>query len=298
MLMKGVTLKSRKGKEPYPMVAEVKEDEIRCRVLVNPRTREVEYRSFAEKPLHNLERHDRMWASIAAVSGYREFDTGIIVNNNFNDTYRWTRSSKNVPMELDELEQRFILFDLPESKFPYIQLPDGGMSRTLEMENVLLAWAMGGWGVRVHRPHSVYVQNRTALDKFYVDQREAGYEGVMGKVLHHLYERKRATTWFKVKPTDDADGVIIALHEAISDTDDEEKGLYKGKPLGRIGSVTLRLEDGSTATPHGIKHDLGREMYLDPQKFLYQWAEFEFMERDRQGGYRHPVFKRIREAKA
>ena len=60
----------------------------------------------------------------------------------------------------------------------------------------------------------------------------------------------------------------------------------------------VKVEDGSEASPHGIAHDLGRDMHENPEKYIGQWAEFKYMERDRQGGYRHPVFYRLREAKA
>jgi ATP-dependent DNA ligase len=124
----------------------------------------------------------------------------------------------------------------------------------------------------------------------FIVARERGFEGLMVKSLQHLYEAgKRTAGWLKVKPSDDADGIITELHEAVSEA---------GEPLGRTGSITIKVEDGSTATPHGIAHELGREMHEHPERFIGQWAEFKFMERDRQGGYRHPVFNRLREAKA
>lgn len=298
MLMKGHTLTSRKGKEVYPLIAEVKEDEIRCRVLVDACTGAVTYRSFAEKPLFNLERHDSMWQALANTTGVFEYDTGIMVNENFNDTYRWVRSSKNRPVELENAPHRFILFDLPQCALPYSSV-GSDMSRVACVSHIILLWARGGWrNAVITRPFSRLVPDLQSLMAMYSEARDAGHEGLMAKTPGHLYQRKRTADWLKVKPSEDADGVIISLHEAVSDTDDASKGLYKGKPLGRIGSVTMRMEDGSMATPHGIKHDLGREMYLDPQKFIHRWGEMSYMERDRQGGYRHPVFNRIREDKA
>ena len=120
----------------------------------------------------------------------------------------------------------------------------------------------------------------------------------MVKVLDGLYERKRSWNWYKLKPEDTHDGKIIGLHEAVCGKDQPELGLSKGDMLGRIGSVTVRLEDGTTATPHGIPFALGEEMLNNPTYYLDRWVEFTCMERDRQGGYRHPIFKRIREDKA
>jgi len=105
-----------------------------------------------------------------------------------------------------------------------------------------------------------------------------------------LYERgKRTYGWLKLKPEDDADGIITGINQAFSET---------GEALGRAGSVDVLCADKSKASPSGIPHPLGRDMWENPQKYLGQWCEFRFMERDRQGGYRHPNFHRIREAKA
>jgi ATP-dependent DNA ligase len=120
--------------------------------------------------------------------------------------------------------------------------------------------------------------------------RARGYEGLMVKSMQGMYEAgKRTYGWLKVKPDNDADGVIVALHEAHA---------QDGTALGRVGSATIDVDDGSTATPHGISHDLGRDMFENPAKYIGQWVEFKFMERDRRGGYRHPTFRRLREAKA
>ena len=119
----------------------------------------------------------------------------------------------------------------------------------------------------------------------------------MVKSLDHVYERgARIYGWLKYKPEEDADGVITELHEAICGKDQPHLGLRKGDRLGRIGSVTVRMADGSTASPHGIAFPLGRDMFDHPEKYIGQWCEFKYMEIDRQGGYRHPTFHRLREA--
>lgn len=287
-LMKGATWKARRNKVQFPLIAEIKEDEIRCHVRLFPDKGAVLFMSYAGKALLNLDRFAQVFLAAGYLAGRTEFDTGVIVNKSFNDTYRYVRS-KTVPDDLVNAEVSFILFDLPESSGTYIERREE-MKKLLTTPGIHLPYLRAPWATHVvDEEHVKYLFERV---------REQGFEGLMLKEPGHLYERKRSNSWMKYKPSEDADGVIVALHEAVSDTDDVEKGLYKGKPLGRIGSVTLRMEDGSEATPHGIAHDLGRAMYLDPQKYLHQWAEMTYMERDRQGGYRHPVFNRLREAKA
>ena len=87
------------------------------------------------------------------------------------------------------------------------------------------------------QPAGSWAHEHDSVDALFQDARGRGFEGLMVKSLDHTYERgKRTDGWLKVKPEDDADGIIIALHEAISED---------GTPLGRTGSITIKVEDGS-----------------------------------------------------
>lgn len=291
-LMKGKKWTERKHKMTYPAWVEIKHDEIRCRVKIVDNTgrtpfvgvpeKFVEFWSYAGNPLHNMERFEAAWLEISALTGYTEFDTGFEANKNFNDSYRWVRSSKGLPPELEDVPTAFLLFDLPQlTDTPFEQ-------RMVERHRVAVLAAEIDFNL--FQPAGSWAHEEESVVKMFNVARERGFEGLMVKSLSHTYEPgKRIDGWLKVKPEDDADGIITELHEAHSED---------GTPLGRVGSVTIAVEDGSTATPHGIAHDLGREMFEHPEKFIGQWAEFKYMERDRQGGYRHPTFHRIREAKA
>ena len=110
----------------------------------------------------------------------------------------------------------------------------------------------------------------------------------MAKTLDHVYARRRTFDWMKIKPKETFDGKITGFNEAVSET---------GAPLGRVGSINVECADGSTAAPAGIAHGLGRTLWEDQAKYIGQWIEFSCMERDRQGGYRHPIYGRFREDK-
>jgi len=278
-LMKGHQWSKQKHKMTYPAWVEIKHDEIRCRVLVQGG--EVQYLSYAEKTLHNMKRFDEYWRELCALTGYTEFDTGFEVNGSFNDSYRWVRSSKGMPADLAEAKTHFLLFDLPQNTKPF----EGRM-----VDRHTVAVLAASIGFDLFQPAGAWAHEEASVEQMFIVARERGFEGLMVKSLGHLYEAgKRTAGWLKVKPSDDADGTITELREAVSED---------GTPLGRTGSVTIAVEDGSSATPHGIAHELGREMHEHPERFIGQWAEFKYMERDRQGGYRHPTFVRIREAKA
>lgn len=274
----------------YPIIVEAKADEIRCRVTFGNGL--VIYESYAGKPLHNLSHLDAAFNCMRQASGITEFDVGILVNGNFNDSYRWTRSSKGYPQEkLDKKTGKVapalfpemvqvILFDLPKNPQPFVD-------RMVEVD--FASDGLRRYGMNCIRPVRWLCHSESEVMSTYTAYRAAGFEGAMGKTLDHLYERRRAFSWMKIKPKETFDGHITSFNEAVSES---------GTPLGRVGSINVATEDGSTASPAGIPHALGRELWENQAKYLGQWIEFECMERDRKGGFRHPIFNRFREDKA
>ncbi len=280
-LMKGKKWSERKHLVQYPVVVEPKIDEIRCHIkLVNRPGKPFDILSYSGKPLNNLDNHVIELVAYMYEIGMRDLDCGVLVNNSFDATFRYTRS-KQVPGDLKYASVVFHLYDIPGCK------GNGYLWRKSFLETIGRNTA-----VLPHEVCSSEEEVQAAYDKL----RAAGYEGAMVKRMVFMYAHgKRTDDWLKMKPDEDADGTIIELHEAVCGKDQPELGLRVGDLLGRIGSVTLRLDDGSIATPHGIAHALGADMLKHPEKYLGQRAEFKYMERDRQGGYRHPTFHRIRE---
>lgn len=289
--------KDRKGNPivTYPVYVEDKHDEIRCHVMVSEASHQwgcdVEFFSYAGKPLANMQQFEQVFRTLSRGTGYREFDLGFEVNGNFNDSYRWVRSTKGIPADLKDATFKFLVFGLPE--FEGKDTLSKQYGRRVEVALYSTDWVSVPFVV----PETVLCDNAHDVDNAFLNARARSLEGVMVKQPQHLYERKRTDGWLKMKPEDEADGVIVELIEATATVADPERGIAVGDPLGRIGSVRVRMEDGSEACPHGIAHDLGRKMLTGEVKALGEWCEFKFMERDRQGGYRHPIFHRLREAK-
>lgn len=277
----------------YPVYVEDKHDEIRCHVQVLHDAQGYPdgalYLSYAGKPLANMHRFDALFCTLAKGTGHTEFDMGFECNGNFNDSYRWVRSTNGVPDDLADAKFKFFVFGLPAL--------GGSLSQQLTERYAVASYAADWVSHPVIVPEVVVCDNQHDVENAYLNARARGLEGVMVKQVKALYERKRTDGWLKMKPEEEADGVITELHEAICGVDQPELGLSIGDHLCRIGSVTIRMADGSEATPHGIPHDLGRGMFLNPQAYIGEWAEMHYMERDRQGGYRHPTFYRLREAK-
>ena len=282
VLMKGKVFKDRKHKLTYPVGVDLKYDEVRCHVTVRGMN-DVEFLSYAGKPLANMQEFSALFTQVWKLTGWSEFDCGLEINENFNDTYRWVRSTKGLPADLSKATWRFWLFDLPENTATY-NIRRQAMA---VVEDIASTWYLPNC---LKMPEHHECADEEAVHRLFGKVVARGIEGLMVKTYDHKYSRgKRIDGWLKYKPEDDADGIIEELIEAVSED---------GTPLGRTGSVRLKVEDGSTATPHGIGHELGRDMHNNPEKYIGQWCEFKFMMRDRQGGYRHPTFNRVREAKA
>lgn len=281
-LMKGKVYGEHKHKLHYPVRAEVKYDEIRLHV--RRMHGGVEFLSYAGKSLHNLGQWAEQFDAVMCANGLEHLDVGVEVNNNFDDSYRWVRSSTGIPSNLNAGMVKFILFDLPD--FGELRF----QSRVNHTDRI--AEAARAVGLYMWRPEFRVCASEAELDAYFIEVRERGMEGLMVKSMDHLYYSgcgKRIDGWLKMKPEDTADGRIIGINRAVS---------LEGQPLNRAGSVDVELEDGSTASPAGIPHSLGADMWANPGKYIGQWAEFKYMERDRQGGYRHPSLVRLREAKA
>ena len=279
ILMKGDTWTKQGHRQVYPAIVEAKYDGIRARISLTPE-HGVEVESYARKPLYNVVDHRAMplrhWMRD---SGVTELDLEVLVNGSFNDTYRYVRSH-SVPKGLENADFQFILLDLPSLESTY----DIRRLRVQEMAEE----ARVIYNLNVIAPWHTHAYNEDDVWDAYQSLRLMGLEGAMVKTKNHLYQRKRSRDWLKLKPSDTADGKIINVNRAVS---------KHGEPLDRAGSITVLLEDGSIAQPAAIAHALGADMFHHPEKYIGRWVEFQFMERDRAGGYRHPFFIRFREDK-
>ncbi len=289
ILMKGHVFKDHKHKLTYPVVVEEKVDEVRVHVRLDE-DGEVEYLSYEQKPLYNLGLFSQQFKDLLAFYDLAELDCGFEGNGNFTDSKRWVRSSRGLPADLaaNRSAYRFLLFDVPERGGKY------AMWRPQLQE--ICEVAQTQYGLRMERPVDYLCRDEEEVMAVYRQARERNVEGVMVKTLDHKYEKgKRIYGWLKLKPSLDECGRITAFVEAVAGKDQPLLGISKGDKLGRAGAVTVTCVDGSTASPHGIPHDLGRDMLLHPEKYLNRIVEFKYMERDTQGGYRHPTFWRIRD---
>lgn len=279
-LMKGHVFAKRKHKLTYPCSMEVKVDEIRLDVRREPQDG-VSLRSYADKPLHNLGLWGARLATFMAAHRVNRLDMGVLVNKNFADTYRYVRSSKGTPGELHDAYVEFILFDVPDyTELPYIDR----IQQRRRLCNLL-----NDYQVPTCVPRRRVAMGEQDVHDYYAQVRSEGFEGLMVKSHDHHYQPgKRIDGWLKVKSEADADAFVTGVTEAVSED---------GARLARVGSIQGRDEHGQKVSIPGIDHDTARSWWEDPTQIIGKWVEFQYMERDRQDGYRHPRFNRIREDK-
>lgn len=274
------TSKFPNGRVQYPCLVEPKVDEIRLQVLVQDDG--VQYLSYAGRALHNIPvQWDAEFGNLAGWFGIREFDCGILVNNNFNDSYRLVRSSKGLPDDLIGAEVVLHLYDLPTFDLPYADRRDM-VTEIVEFPQSNIPF----------RQLDAYVCDRPEdVAAWYDWFLKAGFEGGMVKAPEGKYKRGRSWDWLKLKPGSEADMQVTGLIEATGED---------GTPLGRVGAF-VGLVDGKPAKAGAGALNHGESVVLWELREEYlannPWIVFKYMEIDRQGGYRHPRFFRHREEK-
>src|SRR5690606_26460927 len=124
------------------------------------------------------------WAELARVTGVFEFDAGFEANGNYNDSYRWVRSSNGLPADLKDAPTLFFLFDLPT-------VP-GDFQRRMSVRHSVAVIAVAE-GTNVEQPAGQWANAGEDVDRLYLNSRAGGFEGLMVKSLGHQYESGKRT---------------------------------------------------------------------------------------------------------
>lgn len=115
----------------------------------------------------------------------------------------------------------------------------------------------------------------------------AGFEGVIVKRLSAPYASgQRGRGWWKIKATDTVDAVIMGYQPG------------EGKYDGQLGALLLGHYVGGTlvqvAKCSGMTDAERLTMSQNPDRFIGAVVEFRHMGQMSTGGYRHPVYMRMR----
>lgn len=267
------------------VIVQTKRDEIRVFVNVIMEGKDglpdVYFTSASGKPLYNLDCFATDFIFLSNKYGIDVFDCGISVNESFEWTRKVVRSSKK-PYDLKgctfypfingggetTLKGKFYFYDLPN------------LAASYEYRRIMMA-DMGREGEWFGIPETWVVPNAQGVHDVYDELVAKGFEGVMVKRLDFQYQPKRTTDWMKMKPEEEADGIITGYTPG------------QGKYAGMVGSVNVRFEDGSTTSVSGMTDAVRAAITAESDYYIGKVLEVRYMMRDSQGGYRHPRWYRL-----
>ncbi|AXC34600.1 DNA ligase [Escherichia phage SRT7] len=139
------------------------------------------------------------------------------------------------------------------------------------------------------------VYDMQSLNELYAEKRAEGHEGLIIKDPTGTYRRGKKTGWWKMKPEDEADGVVVGLNWGTPGLANE----------GKVIGFQVQLENGVTVDANNISQDLMDEFtkrvkeyttecnaneagcwYMNPYE---GWqCQVKFMEYTEDGSLRHP----------
>lgn len=144
------------------------------------------------------------------------------------------------------------------------------------------------------------VYGMVELTQLYEAKREEGHEGLVVKDPMDIYKRGKKTGWWKMKPEEEADGVITGLVWGTPGLANEGKviGFEVHLESGRLVNacnISRALMDEFTANVIKTRQDnqLLASDEVDPEHLnpYYGWAcQISYMEETPDGSLRHPTF--------
>lgn len=145
--------------------------------------------------------------------------------------------------------------------------------------------------------HEVYDMDE--LDALYRQKREEGHEGLVVKDPRGIYKRGKKSGWWKLKPENEADGVVVGLNWGTPGLSNE----------GKVIGFEVLLESGRVVSANNISQALMEEFTanvtdfesgVNGMEFYYQgWqCQIKYMEETPDGSLRHPSFDKWRGTEA
>lgn len=214
----------------------------------------------------------------------------------------WDLKDKKTPFHLDPEHLKVVLYDI----IPLDIIESGddyNVMTLLRLEHVKVALP----ALQDHFPevewclsesHEVYDMDE--LDALYRQKREEGHEGLVVKDPRGIYKRGKKSGWWKLKPENEADGVVVGLNWGTPGLANE----------GKVIGFEVLLESGRVVSANNISQALMEEFtraveatadhyegsYTNPYE---GWAcQIKYMEETPDGSLRHPSFDKWRGTEA
>ena len=233
----------------------------------------------------------------------------------------WDNPKGKVPFHLNSANLKVVLYDI----IPLDIIESGddyNVMTLLRLEHVKVALPV----LQDHFPevewclsesHEVYDMDE--LDALYRQKREEGHEGLVVKDPRGIYKRGKKSGWWKLKPENEADGVVVGLNWGTPGLANEGKviGFEVLLESGRVVSannISQALMDEFTAKVKAhttcdngcqMSKDVGMDNHSCAGKCVYDphpannpyegWAcQIKYMEETPDGSLRHPSFDKWR----
>lgn len=223
-------------------------------------------------------------------------------------SHPWEKGMKNkAPFRLDLAKLQVVLYDI----IPLDIIESGddyNVMTLLRLEHVKVALPV----LQDHFPevewclsesHEVYDMDE--LDALYRQKREEGNEGLVVKDPRGIYKRGKKSGWWKLKPENEADGVVVGLNWGTPGLANE----------GKVIGFEVLLESGRVVSANNISQALMEEFtkrvkeyttecnaneagcwYMNPYE---GWqCQIKYMEETPDGSLRHPSFDKWRGTEA
>lgn len=135
-----------------------------------------------------------------------------------------------------------------------------------------------------------------AIQRVYTEERNRGFEGLMVYDPEGTAKVGKVLGWWKVKPEEEADGIIYDLEEG------------EGRLKGTMGAALVKLEDGTVCKVGtgwtdkqrailwaNFTADMNAWEVPDGRRGWHRCIQITYMERTDDGNIRHPAFDRFRD---
>lgn len=210
-------------------------------------------------------------------------------------SHPWEKGMKRkAPFRLDTKQLKVVLYDI----IPLDIIESGddyNVMTLLRLEHVRVALPI----LQDHFPevewclsesHEVYDMDE--LDALYRQKREEGHEGLVVKDPRGIYKRGKKSGWWKLKPENEADGVVVGINWGTPGLANE----------GKVIGFEVLLESGRVVSANNISQALMGEFTSEVKRQedeevnpYHGWAcQIKYMEETPDGSLRHPSFDKWR----
>lgn len=210
----------------------------------------------------------------------------------------WKKKANRQPFHLDPYNLKVVLYDI----IPLDIIESGddyNVMTLLRLEHVKVALPV----LQDHFPevewclsesHEVYDMDE--LDALYRQKREEGHEGLVVKDPQGIYKRGKKSGWWKLKPENEADGVVVGLNWGTPGLANE----------GKVIGFEVLLESGRVVSANNISQVLMEEFTAEVKRQedeevnpYHGWqCQIKYMEETPDGSLRHPSFDKWRGTEA